>query len=151
MLQSVPINLREANDFVQSWHRHSKRTRGGIFALGATAGDGLIGVAITGRPIARLLADGWTAEVLRTCTSPEAPKNTNSFLYGRCWQAAKAMGYKRLVTYTLQTESGASLRGAGFNIVAEVKPYHWSRPEIGRYRDWQPIYGQLKFRWERTS
>ena len=151
-LELVPISLREANDFVSNHHRHSGRTSrdGGKFAVGC--GDdagGLAGIAIIGNPVAAGLMDGYTAEVLRVCVSPEAPKNAPSMLYGAAWRACRALGYRKLVTYTLQSEGGASLRGAGWTIVAEVKPSTgWSRPNIDRIRRWQPIYGQQKFRWE---
>lgn len=150
-LELVPISLREANDFVENDHRHSGRTSrdGGKFAIGC--GDdaaGLAGVAIVGNPVSASLMDGYTAEVLRVCVTPQAPKNVPSMLYGAAWRAWRSMGGKRLVTYTLQTESGASLRGAGWKIVAEVKGGGWNRPNIDRIRRWQPIYGQQKFRWE---
>lgn len=150
-LHIVPMTLREANNFVEQFHRHNGRTTrdSGKFAVGASTGEALVGVAIVGRPLARLLSDGWTAEVLRTCALPGAPKGTNSFLYGACWRAWREMGGRKLITYTLQTESGASLRGAGWKIVAEVKPSNgWNREKLGRMRDWQPIYGQQKLRWE---
>ena len=151
MLGVIPITLREANDFVSSYHRHSKRTSrdGGKFAIGATTGKQMVGVAIVGRPIARLLNDTYTAEVLRTCTSIDAPKGTVSFLYAACWRVWRAMGGTKLITYTLQTESGASLRGAGWKVVGEVRPHpwHWS----GREREWQSIYDQPKFRWEKSN
>lgn len=144
----LPMSLREANDFVQSFHRHNGRTSrdGGKFAIGASTGDELVGVAIVGRPIARLLSNDVTAEVLRCCTNDAAPKGTCSFLYARCWRVWAAMGGRKLITYTLATESGASLRGAGWQIVAQCKPHSWDMPN--RARDWQPIYGQAKFRWE---
>ena len=63
----------------------------------------------------------------------------------RAW---RAMGGRKLITYTLQSESGESLRGAGFRVVAECKGGGWNRPNIGRSREWQPIYGQQKLRWE---
>lgn len=150
-LEVVPISLREANDFVEAYHRHNGRTSrdGGKFAIGAGYGDQLVGVAIVGRPVARMLADQYTAEVLRVCTGPDAPRNTNSFLYGASWRVWRAMGGLRLVTYTLAIESGESLRGAGWRVVAEVKPGGWNRE--GRPRGWQPIYGQLKLRWERNG
>ena len=145
-LRPVPIKLKEANDFVEQYHRHNKRTQGGRFAIGATTGEALVGIAIVGRPIARLLDDGYTAEVTRCCVLDESPKGTCSFLYGRCWRIWQQMGGIRMVTYTLQTESGSSLKGAGWKIVGETKGGGWNRE--GRERDWQPIYGQLKFRWE---
>jgi len=154
MLELVPISLREANDFVQEYHRHSGRTArdGGKFAIACgTEEAGLAGVAIVGNPVSATLMDGYTAEVLRVCCSPDAQKNAPSMLYGAAWRAWRAMGGRRLVTYTLQSESGASLRGAGWKIVAEVKGGGWNRPNIDRIRRWQSIYGQQKFRWEATA
>jgi len=149
-LRPVPIKLREANDFVEQYHRHNKRTQrdGGRFAIGATTGEEMVGVAIVGRPLARLLDDGYTAEVTRCCVLDDAPKGSCSFLYGRCWRIWQQMGGTRMVTYTLETESGSSLKGAGWKIVGKTKGGGWNRE--GRERDWQPIYGQLKFRWEAT-
>ena len=108
----------------------------------------MVGVAIVGRPIARLLDDGYTAEVTRCCVLDDAPKGSCSFLYGRCWRIWQQMGGTRMVTYTLQTESGSSLKGAGWKIVGKTEGGGWDRE--GREREWQPIYGQLKFRWEVT-
>jgi hypothetical protein len=123
-LTVIPITLREANDFVENFHRHNRRTarNGGKFAIGATSGDKLVGVAIVGNPISATYMDGFTAEVLRACVIDSAPRNCNSFLYGACWRVWRAMGGRKLITYTLQSESGASLRGAGWKIVAEVAP-----------------------------
>lgn len=147
-IESVPITLKEASLFVDNFHRHNKAPQGALFAVGASDGTQLIGVAIVGRPVARRLDNGQTAEVVRCCVLPSAPKGACSFLYARCWQAAKALGWRRLVTYTLQSESGASLRGAGWRVVAELgsnDPSMWqSRPG----REWQPVVGQAKLRWE---
>jgi hypothetical protein len=145
LLEVVPISIKEANEFVLNFHRHNKPTQGGKYAIGAVV-DKLYGVAIVGRPIARLLQDGVTAEVARVCVLDESPKNTCSFLYGRCWRILQQMGGKRMITYTLQEESGASLRGVGWKITGVNKGGDWDREK--RKRDWQPIYGQLKFRWE---
>jgi hypothetical protein len=152
-LELVPITLREANDFVENFHRHNGRTArdGGKFAIGCGSDDGLAGVAIVGNPLSATFMDGYTAEVLRLCVNPSQIKNVCSMLYSACWRAWRAMGGRRLVTYTLQSESGASLRGAGWKIVGEtqaMKPgSNWNKRD-GRVREWQPIYGQQKFRWE---
>jgi len=147
-LYAVPVGLAEAQQFVASFHRHNKAPKGYLFAVGVSDGESLVGVATVGRPVARHLDDGETAEVTRCCVIAEAPKGACSFLYARCWQAARAIGWKRMVTYTLQSESGASLRGAGWKVVAEVKqrdPGNWqNRPG----REWQPVVGQAKLRWE---
>ena len=153
-LMAVPLSLREANDFVAAYHRHNGRTtrNGGKFAIGVSTGDELVGVAIVGNPISATYMDGYTAEVLRVCTVDHAPKGSNSFLYSRCWVAWRAMGGTRLITYTLTTESGASLRGAGWQVLHKTKDGHndWEAKArmTGRARQWQPIYGQQKICWE---
>jgi hypothetical protein len=146
----LPITLREANDFVEQFHRHNGRTSndGGRFAIAASVEEGIVGVAIVGRPLARLLQDGLTAEVLRVCTRDGSPKGTCSFLYSRCWRIWQAMGGRRLITYTLASEKGHSLKGAGWKIMGETSPTSVGWGRDGRARDWQPIYGQQKFRWE---
>jgi len=150
VIYAVPMTISEAKEFVTNFHRHNKSPQSGLFAVGASNGKKLIGVAIVGRPVARMLDDGETAEVIRCCVVDNSPKGACSFLYARCWQAAKALGWQKLITYTLQDESGASLRGAGWKVVAELKarsPTDWqSRPG----RDWQPVVGQAKLRWETT-
>ena len=145
-MEVVPLTIRDANEFVSNFHRHNKPTQGGRFAIGAVEDDQLVGVAIVGRPVARGMQDGVTAEVTRVCVLDDAPRNACSFLYGRCWRIWQQMGGKRMITYTLQSESGSSLRGAGWKVLGEVKPGSgWNRS--ARQRDWQPIYGQMKFRW----
>jgi hypothetical protein len=128
-----------------NYHRHNKPTQGAKFAIGASFNNQLVGVAIIGNPVARKLTDGFTAEITRVCAHDDAPKNTCSFLYGRAWRIWQQMGGLRMVTYTLANETGASLRGAGWKMIGEVKTGSWlNRPG----RNWQPIYGQMKFRWE---
>lgn len=151
-LRLAPLTLRRANDFVAEHHRHSGRTvrNGGRFAVAALCDGEIVGVAIVGNPISATLMDGVTAEVTRVCACHDAPKNTCSFLLGRCWRIWQQMGGKRMVTYTLQSESGASLRGAGWKIVGEVKPHRgWSNKSDadGIRRKNQAIYQQPKFRW----
>jgi hypothetical protein len=99
------------------------------FAVGvADQEDVLRGVAMVGRPISAAYQDGLTLEVNRTCT--DGTPNANSMLYGACWRAAKALGYRRLITYTQQGESGASLRAAGWHVVAE------RAARLGSNRSW---------------
>lgn len=148
-LTIIPMSIKAANAFVREHHRHNKPVLSALFAIGlGVEGRGLVGVAIVGRPVARLLQDGWTAEVVRACVLPDTP-NANSKIYAACWRAWRAMGGRRLVTYTLQTESGASLRAAGWRVVGQVTPSNgWNREKSGRLREWQSIYAQPKFRWE---
>lgn len=130
-MEVVPVHLRDANDFVANFHRHHKPVPGCKFCI-AVAQDGVIkGVAIVGRPIARHLDDGWTLEVNRCCT--DGLRNACSMLYGASWRAARAMGYRRLITYTLASEGGASLRGAGWKLIGERRGRSWNcknRPRV---------------------
>ena len=150
-LHAVPVKLTEAIEFVRNFHRHNKAPAGGLFAVGVSDGQELVGVAVVSRPVARKLDDGRTAEVTRCCVRDDAPKGACSFLYARCWNAAKALGWARLVTYTLQTESGASLRGAGWRVVAELKGNNGQAWNTRPGREWQPVTGQQKLRWEATA
>ena len=111
------MSIKDANLFVENFHRHNKPVRGAKFAIGASFNNELVGVAIVGRPVARKLDDGFTAEAVRVCVNDDSPKNSNSFLYGKCWRIWNQMGGKRLITYTLQEESGSSLKAAGYKIV----------------------------------
>lgn len=117
-LQIVPVSYRQACEFVERHHRHHAPPPGAKFCLGVRDEHGdLHGVAMIGRPVARHYDDGYTAEVNRTCT--DGTPNANSALYGAAWRAARAIGYRRLITYTQAGESGSSLRGAGWRVVAE--------------------------------
>lgn len=97
---------------------------------------------------------GYTAEVLRVCTSPEAPKNAVSCLYGACWRVWREMGGQRLLTYTLQEETGSSLKGAGWRRVAEVRATesNWRKSDhLSESRKFDPrSSGRPKYRWEVT-
>ena len=142
----VPVTLEEANEFVSKHHRHNQPVPGAKFCIGVSDGEKIVGVAIVGRPIARMADDGWTLEVNRTCT--DGTRNANSALYGACRRAAWAMGYKRLITYTLSTESGASLRAAGFRDIGEAGGGRWSRETRPRI-DTHPL--QKKLKWEAVA
>src|SRR5215472_974493 len=111
-LRLVPVGWDDARAFNGMWHRHHRRPPPGHkFCTGvATDEDVLVGVAIVGRPVPKAYQDGLTLEVNRTCT--DGYPNANSMLYGACARAAFALGYRRLITYTQEGESGASLRAA---------------------------------------
>lgn len=119
-LRLVPVSFREAARFVALHHRHHPAPRGHKFSVGVALGEQLVGVAMVGRPVARAFDDGSTLEVNRTCT--DGANNANSMLYGAAWRATKALGYRRLITYTQAGESGASLRASGWQVVAERPP-----------------------------
>lgn len=142
-LSITPITIKEANLFVANLHRHNKPVAGAKFAIAVSEGDKVVGVALVGRPVARTLDNGWTLEVNRCCT--DGTRNACSMLYRASWRVSREMGYKRLITYTLPHEGGASLRGAGFQLIGEAGGNPWntkSRPRI----DINP--GQKKLRWE---
>jgi hypothetical protein len=96
--------LPEAHVYVRQWHRHHKPAVGGLFALACAVSGEVCGVAVVGRPVSRMLQDGYTAEVTRLAT--DGTKNAASMLYAACWRAARAMGYRKLITYILKTETG---------------------------------------------
>lgn len=122
----LPISLEEANAFVAKHHRHHRRVQGHKFSLAACDLQLQVrGVAIVGRPVSRVLDNGFALEVTRCCT--DGTPNACSFLYGAARRAAKTLGYKRIITYTLATETGASLRAAGWRLCGESKGGSWSR------------------------
>lgn len=142
-LYLAPITRAEANAFVVKHHRHHGPVRGHLFAVACSDGESVRGVAIVGRPVARNLQDGWTCEVTRLAT--DGARNACSLLYAACWRAARALGYRRLVTYVLAEESGVSLRAAGWRCIGEAGGGSWNR--IARPRvDTHPT--QTKIRWE---
>lgn len=140
------ISYGEACAFVDANHRHHKAPRGHRFSIGAFEGGQLIGVVMVGRPLARLIDPWEAAEVTRLCT--DGTKNACSFLYGRAARAAFALGYARLITYSLPEEGGASLRGAGFELVRTTFGGVWSRDQRVRADD-HPT--SPKWRWERAA
>lgn len=145
-LRLHPLTLGEAKAFVQKHHRHLRAPVGGLFAVGvAREGDEEpCGVVTVGRPVARMSDNGWTAEITRCAT--DGTRNACSMLYRAAVRAAFAMGYRRVITYTLPEEGGASLRAAAFKVVAEkAGGGSWSRVSRPRV-DEHPL--QAKIRWE---
>lgn len=154
-LKIVPITLRAANAYVAQRHRHNKPTNGHKFSVACCDGDRLCGVAIAGQPVARRLDDGLTIEIRRVCT--DGTRNACSMLYGACARAARDMGYKRVVTYTLPTESGASLRASGFANCGEAGGVPWNMPGRPREAEQVTLFGVerkypecRKIRWEKN-
>jgi hypothetical protein len=140
------VSFADACGFIAMWHRHHAPPVGHKFSLGvADETDTLRGVAIVGRPVARHLDDGRTLEVNRTAT--DGTPNTNSMLYGAAWRAAKALGYRRLITYTQAGETGASVRAAGWRMIAERPPRPgWDAPS--RPREDRGVDGIPRTLWE---
>lgn len=146
MLVITPIDLREANAFVAKYHRHHRQVPGAKFCVAVSDGDGVVrGVAIIGRPVARALDNGWTLEANRICT--DGAKNACSMLYSAAWKAAKALGYRRLITYTLPNEGGASLRASNWRMIGERGGGNWNCPSRPRIDTAELLAGQ-KLLWE---
>lgn len=123
----VPLKQRDARAFIDQNHRHNKGPRGDIIRVGVEHYGQLVGVATAGRPIARMLDDGRTLEVTRCCAL-EGHRNACSQMYAALRRAAKALGWRRMFTYTLASESGASLKASGWQRDCAVKPAAgWAR------------------------
>lgn len=144
-LSIVPCSSADANAYVQQHHRHLQPLKVGyVFSIAVCDEGGVIrGVAIVGRPVARWQCDGWTLEVRRLAT--DGCPNACSALYGAAWRAVKALGYRRLITYTLNTEPGISLKAAGWTLIGERRGGSWNMPNRPRI-DKQPL--QSKLLWE---
>lgn len=141
-LVRVAIDLGEANAFVAKHHRHHTEVVGHKFSIGAALNDRIVGVVIVGRPVSRRRQDGMTLEVTRLCT--DGTRNACSFLYGAAAKATFALGYRRLGTYILTSESGASLRAAGWRLIGETPGKSWSVPSRPRI-DKHPLQRRLLF------
>lgn len=142
-LQVVPCELDEANAFVAQVHRHHGAVRGHKYSVAVAVDGRVCGVVIVGRPVSRMLDDGWTLEACRLAT--DGTKNACSALYAAAWRAARAMGYRRLVTYLLDSEPGVSVSAAGWKCVGSAGGGTWSREDRPRI-DKHPTQG--KIRWE---
>jgi len=146
MLTVTPINFAEANAFVAEYHRHHKPMLGCKFCIAVSDADGNVrGVAMIGRPVARGNDNGWTLEVNRVVT--DGARNACSMLYGAAWRVAKALGYRKLITYTLPKEGGASLRGAGWKLLGLRGGGNWNVPSRPRIDTTELLQGQ-KCLWE---
>ena len=149
----VPLSLKEANEFVTTHHRHNKKTAGHKWSTGLMYQDELVGVAIVGRAISRHMDEKYTVEILRLCIKDPAPKNACSFLYSKVWRIWQTMGGKKIITYTLDEESGASMRAVGWKKAGTTTPVKEGKgwTNRGKGRIWQPVNSKLKYRWEKTQ
>ena len=141
-LYIVPIKQREAKDFINKNHRHHKAPVGSIFQIAVAKDKNIVGVAMVGRPVSRNLDNGWTLEVNRLCT--DGTRNACSMLYSASWRVAKNLGYKKLITYILKSESGVSLKASGWKLIGEAGGGSWnkkSRPRVDKH----PTQLKLKF------
>ena len=142
-LELTPITLAEAKEYIKQNHRHHGPPVGHKYSIGLRDDGKLVGVVVVGRPSARGLDDGKTAEATRLCT--DGTPNACSMLYSAAWRSARAMGYKRMVTYILNDEPGTSLKASGWKMTGTVKGRSWSCQSRKR-TDKHPLVD--KQRWE---
>lgn len=143
MLHLQPISYSEACDFIKLHHRHHLPPQGWKFGIAVNCDGVIVGVITVGRPVARHYDDGWTLEVTRCAT--DGTKNAPSMLYGAARRAAFAMGYKRLITYTLQSEPGTSLFASGWKCIGLAGGGSWDKPSRPRV---QKASTEQKTLWE---
>lgn len=141
-LEIVPIFQDEANAFVKKYHRHHGKVVGSVFQIACAIDEKIVGVAIVGRPVNKVYQNGWTLEVNRLCT--DGTKNACSMLYSAAWRVAKELGYKRLITYILNTEPGISLKAAGWKCLGEAGGGTWNKKKRPRV-DKHPLQKKLLF------
>ncbi len=146
MMELTPVTLKAANAFVAEHHRHHKPVVGHKFSIGIQESGRLAGVVICGRPVSRFLDDGYTLEVNRLCT--DGTRNACSMLYGAAVRAARAMGYKKVITYILDSECGASLKASGFVCEGLAGGMEWTGSRKPKDSSLYPH--ELKQRWSKT-
>jgi len=145
-LHLQPVMFREACAFIAKHHRHHSPPQGYKFGVAVAGKERIVGVATVGRPVARHFDDGWTLEVTRCCT--DGTKNVASMLYRAAWRATRALGYRRLITYTLASESGHSLRASGYREVGAAGGGSWHRSSRARI---ESAPTERKKLWELTA
>ena len=140
-----PIAFKDASLYINTHHRHHKATVGCKFCISVVDDGGQIhGVAVCGRPVSRHLDDGDTLEINRVCT--DGTRNACSMLYSASCRIAKAMGYKKVITYILESENGASLKASNFVCEGVAGGTHWT----GCRNRGQVIPFEMKTRWVRA-
>ena len=143
-LRVAPVTLKQANQLVAELHRHHKPCPFHRFSLAVYDGTRLCGVAICGRPVARMTRGDRVLEISRCAT--DGTRNAVSKLYGAVCRAATAMGFERVQTFTLPSEGGASMRASGFRFVGEAGGGQWTRSGRKPRRTDQPT--EVKHKWE---
>lgn len=140
-----PLAYDEAAAYVAAHHRHNDPPQGHVFSVGCYVDGVLVGVAMCGRPVSKHLDNGQTLEVYRVCT--QGHRNACSKLYAACQRTARSRGYQQLITYTLLSETAASVRAANFTLAAaKAGAKRWTgRRQPGRKSGRR--FQELKRRW----
>ena len=143
MLKAVPIELKDANAYIARFHRHHSPVYRDKFRVGAAESGVLVGVAQVGRPTSRVLDDGMTLEVVRLCSSGD--RNVCSFLYSRCARIARELGFKRIITYILESEDGTSLKASGWHCEDDrCGGLSWDTPARPRETEEKDLFGEVR-------
>ncbi len=145
MLNLRPISFKEAKEYVATHHRHNKPPVGHKYSISVYDGDRLCGVCMVGRPVGRYLDDGFTLEINRCCT--DGTYNACSMLYGAACRAAKALGYKRIYTYTREDEPGTSLKASNWICEGRAGGTHWTGKRYANILQEQSV---MKIRWRKN-
>lgn len=154
-LDASPITQLEAKLFIGLKHRHLKRVTGGIVSVSIRRGGELVGAAMFGRPVASKTQNSipGIAEVVRAAVIPGV-RGGNSKLYKMCATIAREQGYWAIQTFTIESESGVSLRAAGFILDRpasedeEKKPNQHGKYRIGRTLN---LFGEPEIHKERKN
>lgn len=142
-LKAKPISLTESNVFVAEHHRHHLPVTRDKFRVACEVDGKIVGVANVGNPVAQKLCDGYTLEVTRCCT--DGTKDVCSFLYSRCARICKEMGYKKIITYILETEDGTSLKASGWHLDKEnAGGVSWNVPSRPREVEIHTLFGTVE-------
>ena len=144
MLELRPIDFKKACEFVEWHHRHNKPPVGHKYSIALYDGEKLCGVVMVGRPVGRYLDDGMTLEINRCCT--DGTRNACTKLYGAACRAAKALGYKRIITYTRENEPGTSLKASNWTCEGTSGGTHWTGY---RYEQMEMQLDVMKIRWSK--
>ena len=156
-LTECAVTLAQAKEFIRRWHRHHKPPIGWRWGHAVASYNNphkrtakVVGVAMVGRPVARAINHQEVVEVNRLCVHPELESalvwNAASQLYGAAAREAKQRGFRKIITYTLESESGGSLKAAGWTPEARTKGGSWNTPARSR-QDKGPTC--RKIRWAR--
>lgn len=129
-MKSVPMERQQVAEFIDKLHRHHDSVMRDRFRIGAEHDGQIVGVVQVGNPVARALCDGYTLEVVRLCT--DGTKNACSFLYSAAARIARELGYRKIITYILESESGDSLKASGWHKEADIKGHAWGCPSRPR-------------------
>ena len=145
------VSAEGARSLIAEHHAHHYAPPPGWkWTHGAYNGPDLVAVAIVGRPVARMIDPATTVEVTRLCArrdlAPALRWNACSMLYGAAAREARRQGYRKIITYTLDHESGESVRAAGWAPEARTRGGSWSRRNRQR-QDKHPT--GPKVRWAR--